>query len=140
MLGDNINNSLDSRYCGLIPYDHIVGKPLFIWLSIFFSKKKNEFVRWNRCFTIINSKTKLENKYYIYHIIIIIYFFLKNMKLITYVREGESIDRVLKIWKQKFDKARIIRKLRERQQYIKPSERKRKILTKAKYREIYKNS
>ncbi|WP_375323245.1 S26 family signal peptidase [Candidatus Karelsulcia muelleri] len=29
MLGDNINNSLDSRYWGLIPYDHIVGKPLF---------------------------------------------------------------------------------------------------------------
>ncbi|ANO35765.1 hypothetical protein BA057_00715 [Candidatus Karelsulcia muelleri] len=64
MLGDNINNSLDSRYWGLIPYDHIVGKPLFILFS------KNEFVRWNRCFTIINSKT--ENKYYIYHIMIII--------------------------------------------------------------------
>lgn len=146
MLGDNRNNSLDSRYWGLIPYDHIVGKPLFIWLSIFFSKKKKEFVRWNRCLTIINCKTKLENKYYIYHIIImiIIYFFLKNiiMKLITYVKEGEYIDRVLKKCKQKFDKARIIRKLRERQQYIKPSERKRKILTKAKYREflISKNS
>lgn len=69
MLGDNRNNSLDSRYWGLIPYDHIVGKPLFIWLSILFSK--NEFVRWNRCFTIINSQT--ENKYYIYHIMIIIY-------------------------------------------------------------------
>ncbi|AIZ48886.1 30S ribosomal subunit protein S21 [Candidatus Karelsulcia muelleri] len=60
------------------------------------------------------------------------------MKLITYVKEGESIDRVLKKWKQKFDKARIIRKLRERQQYIKPSERKRKILAKAKYREFIK--
>ncbi|WP_259289700.1 signal peptidase I [Candidatus Karelsulcia muelleri] len=66
MLGDNKNNSLDSRYWGLIPYDHIVGKPLFIWLSI----SKNELVRWNRCFTIINSKT--EKKYYIYHIMIII--------------------------------------------------------------------
>ncbi|WP_425359932.1 S26 family signal peptidase [Candidatus Karelsulcia muelleri] len=67
MLGDNRNNSLDSRYWGLIPYDHIVGKPLFIWLSI---KNEFEFVRWNRCFTIINSKT--EKKYYIYHIMIII--------------------------------------------------------------------
>lgn len=36
MLGDNRNNSLDSRYWGLIPYDHIVGKPLFIWLSNLF--------------------------------------------------------------------------------------------------------
>ncbi|AIN47721.1 Signal peptidase I [Candidatus Karelsulcia muelleri] len=84
MLGDNRNNSLDSRYWGLIPYDHIVGKPLFIWLSILFSKTKNKFVRWNRCFTIINSKTKLENKYYIYHIMIIIiiyYLFFFKKKL-----------------------------------------------------------
>ncbi|ASS46930.1 S26 family signal peptidase [Candidatus Karelsulcia muelleri] len=40
MLGDN--NSLDSRYWGLIPYDHIVVKPLFIWLSIFFKKNNYE--------------------------------------------------------------------------------------------------
>ncbi|BAO66344.1 30S ribosomal protein S21 [Candidatus Karelsulcia muelleri] len=61
------------------------------------------------------------------------------MKLITNVKEGESIDRVLKKCKQKFDKARILKKLRKRQHYIKPSERKRKKLIKAKYRE-YINS
>ncbi|XMD99182.1 MAG: 30S ribosomal protein S21 [Candidatus Karelsulcia muelleri] len=60
------------------------------------------------------------------------------MKLITPVKEGESIDRVLKKWKKKFEKARVIKKLRERKQYVKPSEKKRKNLLKAKYKEYLK--
>lgn len=34
MLGDNRDNSLDSRYWGYVPADHIVGSPAMIWLSI----------------------------------------------------------------------------------------------------------
>ncbi|XMD99120.1 MAG: 30S ribosomal protein S21 [Candidatus Karelsulcia muelleri] len=60
------------------------------------------------------------------------------MKLITPVKEGESIDRVLKKWKTKFEKARVIKKLRERKQYVKPSEKKRKNFLKAKYKEYLK--
>lgn len=49
MMGDNRHNSLDSRSWGLVPEDHIVGKPLFVWLS--WDKDKGG-VRWNRFFTV----------------------------------------------------------------------------------------
>ena len=53
MMGDNRHNSLDSRYWGFVPADHIVGKAFFIWLSIdrnagFFNK-----IRWSRFFQMI---------------------------------------------------------------------------------------
>ena len=51
MMGDNRHNSADSRYWGFVPEDHIVGKPLFIWMSI--DKDKGWFdgkIRWDRLF------------------------------------------------------------------------------------------
>jgi signal peptidase I len=39
MMGDNRHSSLDSRYWGFVPDDHIVGKPQFVWLSL--NKDKN---------------------------------------------------------------------------------------------------
>ncbi|MDD6208992.1 MAG: signal peptidase I [Bacteroidales bacterium] len=51
MMGDNRHNSADSRVWGFVPEDHIVGEPVFIWLSI--DKDKNWFdgkIRWNRLF------------------------------------------------------------------------------------------
>src|SRR5690606_8653045 len=50
MMGDNRNNSLDSRYWGFVPYDHIVGKPLFIWLSVNQEADLFNKIRWSRLF------------------------------------------------------------------------------------------
>jgi signal peptidase I len=54
MMGDNRDDSLDSRYWGFVPEDHIVGKGFFIWLSLdkygdWFNK-----IRWKRFFKLIN--------------------------------------------------------------------------------------
>ena len=46
MMGDNRHNSLDSRYWGFVPEDHIVGKPALIWLSIDGNKSFPKNIRW----------------------------------------------------------------------------------------------
>ena len=53
MMGDNRNNSLDSRYWGFVPENHIVGKALFIWFSMDQEASVANKVRWNRLFNII---------------------------------------------------------------------------------------
>ncbi|MFH1320513.1 MAG: signal peptidase I [Bacteroidota bacterium] len=53
MMGDNRDNSADSRFWGFVPEDHIVGKAVFIWFSI--NKKGTWFnkIRWGRLFSTI---------------------------------------------------------------------------------------
>ena len=49
MMGDNRHKSADSRYWGFVPEDHIVGRPMFVWLSIEKDNALGEgFIRWNR--------------------------------------------------------------------------------------------
>ena len=53
MMGDNRHNSLDSRYWGFVPEDHIVGKPALIWLSINGNKRFPHNIRWRRFFKFV---------------------------------------------------------------------------------------
>ncbi|MCI0522075.1 MAG: 30S ribosomal protein S21 [Bacteroidales bacterium] len=53
--------------------------------------------------------------------------------IIVPVKEGENIDRALKKFKRKFEKTGVIRELRSRQAFIKPSVRRREEIKKAIY-------
>lgn len=53
MMGDNRHNSADSRYWGFVPEDHVVGRPVLVWLSL--NKDKSIFdgkIRFNRFFKL----------------------------------------------------------------------------------------
>lgn len=50
MLGDNRHKSADSRYWGFVPEDHVVGKPILVWLSLNKDKSFPSNIRWNRFF------------------------------------------------------------------------------------------
>jgi signal peptidase I len=58
LMGDNRHNSLDARYWGYVPFDHVLGKPVMIWFSwdanapTFMAKLKS--IRWDRMFTTVH--------------------------------------------------------------------------------------
>jgi small subunit ribosomal protein S21 len=54
--------------------------------------------------------------------------------LIIPVKEGENIERAIKKYKKKFEKTGVMRELRERQKFTKPSVRKREEVLKAIYK------
>ena len=54
MMGDNRHNSADSRFWGFVPEDHIVGKAVFIWLSLDKNESFLKKIRWSRLFSFID--------------------------------------------------------------------------------------
>ena len=88
MMGDNRQNSADSRYWGVVPEDHIVGKPVFVWMSIkdpaknpvsgsvgliksFTEDSKEGRFRWDRFFCFVG-EDGLSRSYRIHFIIIVL--------------------------------------------------------------------
>ncbi len=53
MMGDNRHNSEDSRMWGYVPANHVVGKPVFIWMSWDTNGKGFGKIRWERLFTTV---------------------------------------------------------------------------------------
>ncbi|MCC1484944.1 signal peptidase I [Winogradskyella immobilis] len=72
MMGDNRHNSIDSRAWGYVPFDHVIGKPVFIWMSIdgINDGFSNWSIRWDRVFTMVNGSGK-RISYFIPFIVIV---------------------------------------------------------------------
>jgi signal peptidase I len=86
MMGDNRHNSADSRCWGFVPFDHVVGKPLFIWFSMKDSDKnpisgkgvissltknsKEGKFRWERFFTYVTDDG-ISRSYFVHFLVIV---------------------------------------------------------------------
>ena len=87
MMGDNRHNSADSRSWGFVPFDHVVGKPIFIWFSMkdaeknpvsgkgivssLFKNSKEGKYRWERFFTYVGDNG-ISKSYFIYFVGIVL--------------------------------------------------------------------
>ena len=74
MMGDNRHNSEDSRYWGYVPEDHIVGKPVFIWMSWDTNGKGLNKVRWDRVFTTVSGEGQPQSYLKVFLILLAIFF------------------------------------------------------------------
>jgi len=86
MMGDNRHNSADSRSWGFVPFDHVVGKPLFIWfsmkdpdknpvsgkgvLSSLTKNSKEGKYRWERFFTYVTDDD-ISRSYFVHFLVIV---------------------------------------------------------------------
>lgn len=67
MMGDNRNNSEDARTWGFVPFNHVVGKPVLVWMSW---DGMNGKVRWDRVITTVGGSGKPVS--YLMYVVILI--------------------------------------------------------------------
>ncbi len=89
MMGDNRHRSEDSRFWGFVPEDHIVGKPVFIWLSIDpnvpWSNILHKF-RWERMFTVVAGDGKPFSFFFVFLGVVAIY-----LGITTYLKSKRKV-------------------------------------------------
>ncbi|TVZ53234.1 signal peptidase I [Dokdonia sp. Hel_I_53] len=75
LMGDNRHNSQDARSWGYVPFNHVVGKPVFVWLSLD-ANKKGFFnsIRWDRVFTTVGGNGPLVSYKYWFLGALLLYF------------------------------------------------------------------
>jgi signal peptidase I len=73
MMGDNRGNSLDSRYWGFVPYDHVVGKAVFVWLSWDGTASGFNKIRWSRMFTTVNGDGPAVSYLWVFGLVVVLY-------------------------------------------------------------------
>lgn len=74
MMGDNRHNSEDSRYWGYVPEDHIVGKPIFIWMSWDTNGKGLNKIRWDRVFTTVSGEGQPQSYFKLFLLLLVAFF------------------------------------------------------------------
>ena len=80
MMGDNRHNSIDARRWGFVPFDHVVGKPVFIWMSWNSNGKGFNKIRWERLFSTVHHDGE-RTSYFIYFLIFIaVYYSYKKWR------------------------------------------------------------
>ena len=86
LMGDNRHNSQDARAWGYVPYNHVVGKPVFVWFSLDPNKKGFlNRIRWDRVFTTVNGSGKPTSFKWVFFILIGLFVasFFKKKKTTT---------------------------------------------------------
>lgn len=81
MMGDNRHNSEDARFWGYVPFDHVVGKPVFIWFSWDSTAQglANK-IRWDRVFTTVHGSGKPVSYLYYFLGVLAIWFGYSSYK------------------------------------------------------------
>ena len=79
LIGDNRHNSLDARYWGYVPFDHVLGKPVMIWFSWdpstpLFSAERFKSIRWDRMFSTVHGEGEPVSYRYVFFALIALYF------------------------------------------------------------------